>query len=182
MIFPQALSEQAVLLTQDLRLEQLNATHFEFVWLSLQDPESMRLTGTQTTFSPEAVQTHLASLEGRNDRADWAILRQSDNAFIGEVVLNNLDAVNQSMNFRIALSVLGQGYGTQATRVVVDYAFAAVGLHRLSLSVFEFNPRAIRVYQKCGFVLEGIERDVLLWDGQWYSQHLMSLLKSDRAI
>lgn len=64
------------------------------------------------------------------------------------------------MNFRIALNdpaVVGQGYGTEATRAVVEYGFDTVRLHRISLGVYAFNALARRVYEKCGFVHEGIE-------------------------
>ena len=82
MLSQQTLSEQAVLFTQRLRLEQLSAVHFDGIWHSLGDAESNRLTGTQAQFTPEAVQNHLTSLPGRDDRADWAVIRQSDGAFL----------------------------------------------------------------------------------------------------
>ena len=181
MLSPQTLSEQAVLFTQRLRLEQLSAVYFDGIWHSLGDAESNRLTGTQAQFTPEAVQNHLTSLPGRDDRADWAVIRQSDGAFLGEVVLNDLDLENQAMNFRIALNDTAreQGYGTEVTRAVIDYGLDVVGLHRISLSVFVFNPRALRVYEKCGFVHEGVQRDVLFWEGQWINQISMSILVSD---
>jgi len=58
---------------------------------------------------------------------------------------NALDADNASVNYRVWLAgsdVLGKEYGTEVTRLVLGYALDTVGLHRLSLSVFDFNPRA----------------------------------------
>ena len=72
--------------------------------VSLQDGESSRLTGTPATFTPEVVRSHLSSLPGLDDRADWAVIRLSDGSYLGEAVLNDLDAENESMNFRILLS------------------------------------------------------------------------------
>jgi hypothetical protein len=69
----------------------------------------------------------------------------------------------------------GQGYGTEVTRLAIDHALA-VGLHRVSLTVFAFNPRARRVYEKCGFVLEGRLRDALYWDGEWHDDLVMSVV------
>ena len=63
--------------------------------------------------------------------------------------------------------------------LVVDYAFDRVGLHRLELEVFAFNPRARRVYEKCGFVLEGTMRDALLWDGVFVDTQKMAILHTD---
>jgi RimJ/RimL family protein N-acetyltransferase len=55
-----------------------------------------------------------------------------------------------------------------------------VGLHRLSLEVYDFNPRARRVYEKCGFRTEGVLRDALRWDGEWINATVMSIVAGDR--
>jgi RimJ/RimL family protein N-acetyltransferase len=54
-----------------------------------------------------------------------------------------------------------------------------VGLHRVELQVYDFNPRARHVYGKLGFAHEGTMRDALRWDGQWVDCHLMAMLASD---
>jgi RimJ/RimL family protein N-acetyltransferase len=182
MISRAALANQAVIETLDLRLVQNDETFLEAAMNALEVAAFSRLTGTHARFTRADVRGFLERLPGRDDRADWAILRKSDGAYLGEVVLNELDEDNRSMNFRIALSspeVLGRGYGTQATRAVVNYGLDVVGLHRISLVVFAFNPRAQRVYEKCGFVREGVERDALLWDGQWVDSIRMAILASD---
>jgi RimJ/RimL family protein N-acetyltransferase len=168
--------------TERLRLEPLGPAHFEGSWAALQDEESMRLTGTQASFTEEQVRGWLAGLADRHDRADWAVIRIEDEANIGEVVLNDLDGGNESMNLRIALSgdgARGRGYGTEAIRAVLDHAFEAKGLHRVSLDVFSFNPGAQRAYEKCGFLVEGRQRHTLNWDGEWVDSILMGILATD---
>ncbi len=76
-------------------------------------------------------------------------------------------------------AVRGRGYGTEAMQAVVDHAFDEVRLHRLELGVFDFNPRAQRVYEKVGFIAEGLQRDALLWDGQRHGSIMMSILATD---
>jgi RimJ/RimL family protein N-acetyltransferase len=86
---------------------------------------------------------------------------------------------NLSCSFRIYLgqvSSYGRGLGTEATRLTLAHAFDTVGLHRVSLEVFDFNPRARHVYEKVGFVHEGTQRDALRWDGQWIDAHTMAIL------
>ena len=75
---------------------------------------------------------------------------------MGEIVLNELDASAESMNLRIALlsTYLGQGFGTKAVHLVVDLGFQVLGLHEIRLDVWNENLRAIRVYQKVGFVVQ----------------------------
>jgi len=117
-----------------------------------------------------------------HDRADWAILRRDDGAFLGEVVINDFDPHNESANYRIGLAGpahFNHGYGTEATRLVIAFAFDRIGLHRLELEVFAFNPRARRVYEKCGFQLKGTLRDALQWDGVFIDTHKMAILRAD---
>ncbi len=170
------------LTSERLRLEPLGPEHFAGSWAALHDEESMRLTGTQSTFTEDQIRSWLAGLAARQNRADWAVLRLEDGAHIGEVVLNDLDPRNESMNFRIALSgdgARGRGYGTEATRAVLNHAFDVVGLHRVSLDVYSFNPVAQRVYEKSGFLVEGRQRHTLNWDGKWVDSILMGLLATD---
>ena len=73
----------------------------------------------------------------------------------------------------------GKGYGTDAMRVMLRYAFAELNLQRVSLNVFEYNPRAIRSYEKCGFVLEGRRRQALNRDGRRWDLIHMGILREE---
>lgn len=178
---PHALAAQPVLHTARLTLAQLGPDHLDDAMAALADVDAMRLTGTRAIFTREQVRAHLERLPGSDERADFAILDDAGR-YLGEVVLNDLDEDNRAMNYRIALaasSVRGRGYGTEAGRAVVEWAFADVGLHRISLDVYSFNPGAQRSYEKIGFRVEGVARDTLLWDGEWTDSVLMSILATD---
>lgn len=63
-------------------------------------------------------------------------------------MLNELSLADESCGFRIMLQgpqFYGRGLGTEATRLVIDYAFNVVGVHRIDLEVYDFNPRPARV-------------------------------------
>ena len=175
----EAFQEQRTLVGERVRLVPLGPEHVDGEWAVLQDEESRRLTGTHATFTEEQIRAWLAKVRQADDRADWAVLH--DGAFVGEVVLNDLDEDNRSVNFRIVLAshAYGKGYGTEATRLAVRYAFEDAGLHRVHLEVFEHNPRARRVYEKCGFRVEGEHRDALWWDGRWHNTFTMAVLSTD---
>ncbi len=73
----------------------------------------------------------------------------------------------------------GKGFGTDAMRVLLRFAFTELNLHRVSLSVFEYNPRAARVYEKLGFEVEGRQRQRLHRDGRWWDSIFMGLLREE---
>lgn len=154
------------------------------LWRMLHEPECMRLTGSRTPFTPESVEAWYATRNELPDRLDLAIADATTDTCLGEVVLNELDAHNRACNFRISLTgpeLFGQGLGTEATRLMLHHAFETVGLHRVGLEVYDFNPRARRAYEKSGFVTEGVRRQALWWEGAWYDAILMSLLAPEWA-
>ena len=58
-------------------------------------------------------------------------------------------------------------------------AFERIGLHRVALSVFGFNERAVRSYEKAGFAIEGREREAIIRDGKRWDEITMGILQRD---
>lgn len=122
---------------------------------ALADPEVLRLTGA--VHSAEEIVDRPQALDERglewyrsrtetDDRLDLAIIDRSTGLCVGEAVLNDFD----SRTTRATSALVGprgrdRGLGTQATRLIVAYGLNALGLHRIELSVFAFNPRARHV-------------------------------------
>jgi RimJ/RimL family protein N-acetyltransferase len=73
----------------------------------------------------------------------------------------------------------GKGYGTEAMRLALNFAFNELNLHRVQLSVFDYNERAIALYEKMGFVREGVYREYLQRDGKRYDMYLYGLLRRE---
>jgi RimJ/RimL family protein N-acetyltransferase len=71
------------------------------------------------------------------------------------------------------------GYGTEAVRWVLGWAFIQANLHRVGLDVYEWNAHAIEVYKKVGFKEEGRLRESIWRDGQWWDEILMGILESE---
>lgn len=156
----------------------------------LADPEVQILTGSVATRAEaerasdtldERTLAWYRSRADQGDRLDLAIVDATSGACVGEAVLNDVDAEQRSCNFRILIGPAGRGrgLGTEATRLILDHAFATTELHRIELEVYSFNPRARRAYEKAGFVAEGVRRDALLFDGEWINAEVMSVLRSD---
>ncbi|MER5637806.1 GNAT family protein [Kitasatospora sp. NPDC002227] len=154
------------------------------------DHDVMRLTGSHHSSTEPLLPLDPARAEEfrhwRNeqpDRLDLAVVELATGRCVGEVVLNEWHPANRSCNFRILLTPEGQdrGLGTEAARLLIGHGFERLGLHRVSLSVFAFNPRARHVYEKLGFVAEGTLRDEFRYDGAWVDSIVMSVLAHEWA-
>jgi RimJ/RimL family protein N-acetyltransferase len=155
---------------------------------AIADPEVGRLTGSAHTTADagqapdlEVLREWYSTRNAQPDRLDLAIVDRATGDCVGEVVLNEYEEGNASCNFRILIGPRGRdrGLGTEATRLVLRHAFEALGLHRVSLEVYDVNPRGRRVYEKCGFVTEGTRRDALRFDGAWIDSVVMSVLDNE---
>lgn len=166
-------------------LRPIVAADADDMWADLHDADGMRLTGSHGTFTRDVVDRWCATRAEQPDRLDLAVVDRSTGCWAGEVVVNEWDPDNRSCNFRIALGPSGRdrGLGTEATRLLLDHVFDVVDdppVHRVGLEVYAFNPRAIAVYERVGFVREGVRRDALRWDGGYVDAVVMSVLRTDR--
>jgi RimJ/RimL family protein N-acetyltransferase len=76
-------------------------------------------------------------------------------------------------------SYWGQGYGYEAVGLALEFAFRELNLHRVQLTVFSYNERAIRLYEKLGFRREGVFREFLERDTQRHDMYLYGMLRSE---
>jgi diamine N-acetyltransferase len=119
---------------------------------------------------------YLFGIEAPVEEGHWQL--------IGNVDLHQVDWRARACVFGIAIgekSSWGQGYGTDATRTILRFAFSELNLHRVELEVMAFNARALRVYQKVGFKHEGTRRDRIFHEGRYHDAHIMSLLREEFA-
>jgi len=111
-----------------------------------------------------------------------AIHERATGRLIGSCAFSQVDGENGSAMYHITIGekdTWGRGYGTEATQLMLDHAFGTLGLHRIALTVFEFNERAIRAYRRCGFIVEGRARESIWRDGRWWDELAMSVLSSE---
>ena len=147
------------------------------------DPEVSRLTRYQEgpMARPEIERFFQARVLGTDSLA-MAIHEKASDRLLGTCAFSQLDGENGSALFHITIGekdAWGQGFGTEATRLMLEHAFERLHLHRIGLSVFAFNERAIRSYRRAGFVIEGRARVAIRRDGRWWDEVEMSILDSD---
>lgn len=102
--------------------------------------------------------------------------------FIGVTGFRQLDARNRHVQFGITVgekSAWGKGYGTEVTRLMVRYAFQTLNMHRVWLHASEDNERALHVYQKIGFRMEGRLRQDMFRNGRYWDTIVMAVLRDE---
>lgn len=101
---------------------------------------------------------------------------------IGTIGLFDLNHPNGSAGMGIAIgekSLWGRGYGTDALNALLDFGFGELRLERIWLDVYDYNARARRSYEKCGFKLEGTQRNAAFQHGRHVNVDLMSILRAE---
>lgn len=172
----------------------------KLVRLSAFDPEEMSKAWSRWNRNSEyfrllnssgrAIQSPKASLKWMEEEVAerspasyfFSIRTLADDRLIGEL---GLDVVNWSgRDAFVGLGIgeteyWGKGYGTDVMNILLRFAFAEINLRRVTLTVFEYNPRAIRSYEKAGFRHEGRVRKVLNKDGKRWDVLYMGILREE---
>jgi len=76
-------------------------------------------------------------------------------------------------------SFWGKGYGTEAIELLTDFIFNEMNINKVKLNVYSFNKRAVRCYEKCGFVREGVLRQEIYREGRYHDDIVMGLLRDE---
>ncbi len=116
-----------------------------------------------------------------NDLASFVIALPPDDLAIGMIGLrwSALPHHAAELSMWLGKPYWNKGYGTDAIRTLLDYAFRELGLHKVFLRVLVTNARAIRCYEKCGFKREGLHRQELYVNGEWHDLLYMGVLASE---
>ena len=110
------------------------------------------------------------------------VIETLDGVPIGNIVLIGVDVAHRRAELGIAIGEKGdwgRGYGTDAIRVVLRFAFEVLKLRRVELITDVDNERGIRAYEKCGFVREGLLRAKRLRYGEPLDMLIMAVLRED---
>ncbi|MFF6977684.1 GNAT family N-acetyltransferase [Streptomyces sp. NPDC008343] len=151
----------------------------EGMWEIIGDPEVQNFTGdSPDELTPQRLRSWYGTRSDQPDRLDLAVTDRATGELVGEVVLYEWDPDARSCTFRTLIGPRGRGrgLGTEATRLIVGHGFEQLGLHRIQLEAYAHNLRALHIYEKVGFVVEGIRREIELRDGEWVDEVLMALL------
>jgi len=147
------------------------------------DPEIARLTRYQTRQMTQAeIERFFEVRMLAVDALAYTIVELPDWRQIGFTTFSALDPDNGSVMFHITVGerdAWGRGLGTETTSLMLAHAFERLALHRVGLTVFSYNVRAIRAYEKAGFRIEGRLRDAIMRDGRYFDEVQMGVLANE---
>ena len=129
----------------------------------------------------EAMYEHDSKGEQR-DRVDFIVYERATMRLIGIMELRHINTRNHNAEFGILIGekdCWGKGYGTEATMLMLDYAFSVLGLHNVLLDTDSYNERAIRAYTRAGFRVIGHRREAKRWGDKFYDTVLMDCLSTE---
>jgi RimJ/RimL family protein N-acetyltransferase len=131
--------------------------------------------------SEDELEWYESNGKNTNQSYSFAIERKEDGQYLGGCGYNKVDWKNSYATVGIFLGKpwLGNGYGTDTMRTLTAFIFNEMNMNKIVLNVFGFNQAAIHCYEKCGFKSEGILRQQLFRNGQYFDDVHMGLLRSE---
>lgn len=143
---------------------------------------TVRFLGIGPTPMTEEAEVAWFERAATSDEPMFTIYERTTGRPIGNTGLHNVDRRNRSAFWGIMIGEVearGKGYGTETARLMLDYAFTALGLHSVTLTVFEFNLAGRRAYEKAGFKEIGRRRQSRWQGGRFWDEILMDCLASE---
>ena len=143
------------------------------------------LTGNRVCLnSIKAVKTWIEKNLENETRNEFAFSMRTleDDRLIGDIALDVLNWSNREAFVGLGIGereFWSKGYGTDAMNLMLRYAFVELNLRRVTLTVFEYNPRAIRSYEKAGFRREGCQRGCIVREGRRWDVLYMGIQRED---
>lgn len=162
-------------------LEKADLNDNYLAWLN--DPEVTRYleTGVFPT-TLQDLERFYESVTGSRSQVIFAIVARKSHQHLGNIKLGPIDWIHRRGTLGILIGekkFWGRGIGQEATRLMVDYAFARLNLNRVTLGVVAEHESAVRCYEKVGFKVEGRGREDIFKDGEYKDRLWMGLLRSE---
>ena len=169
-----------------IKLRAIEETDAEAVWLLRNDMDTSYFSsmGAPMPTSITAVKDGIAKrVAGHDIKEGFAFAIEDENGkFIGTINGAFVDLKNRNVMLGISLSSAenrDKGYGTEAIKLFLEFAFKELNMNKVWLGTFSFNPRGVRCYEKCGFVKEAVSRKRVFRDGEYHDEIIMSVLRDE---
>jgi RimJ/RimL family protein N-acetyltransferase len=169
---------------EKVRLDAVTSSDLPAITRWWADPDFLRLYNTAPAVprNEDQLSRRLDLSQTSNEVFLFAVRLLEDDEIIGMLEFDGVDWSHRTTFVSIGLGEArhrGQGYGADAMRVGLRFAFHELNLHRVCLTVFAYNTQAIALYERLGFAREGVYREHIERDGQRYDMYLYGLLRRE---
>lgn len=169
---------------EKIRLRPLREEDLSLLASWWNDPAWMVFQNANVAPSPDSSTVDMFRMWSGNKDAGsfgFSIEEIESETLVGHVTLWGIDPIVRAgtLGIMIGGDYVDQGFGTDAMRVVLRFAFEELGINKVELSVWEYNSRALRTYERVGFVVEGTRRAATFHAGRYWAQIQMGILKSE---
>jgi RimJ/RimL family protein N-acetyltransferase len=168
--------------TTYLRALELEDTDFFWSWFSDREVVKYSLGIWLFPFSKDETHSWLADVIHDKQVLSLGIVEKSTSHLIGYAGITSISKLHRSGEYYLFIgdkNCWGKGYGTEVTRLIVNYGFLSLNLHRIMLTVSEPNIGAVKAYTKAGFRTEGVMRQSCFRDGHYHDKLIMSVLRPE---
>ena len=170
------------LIGERIYLRPFEESDIPFVHRWANDPETRALTSEVFPSSLRSTAEYFERLRTDAYRVWFTIALRESGRPIGQVGILRIYHPWRTADLTMIIGeteLQGKGYGREAMELALDYAFGALGLHRIAIAVVGFNTRALAFYEKLGFKREGVQRDGYFHGHRWHDFIMMSLLEHE---
>jgi len=164
---------------REVRPSDVNETYYK--WMNA--PEVTRFL--ESRFNPNSIETLREYVEGKlGDRENvfLAIVLKDRDRHIGNIKLGPINWIHRFADIGILIGeqdCWGKGYAGEAIQLMVDYAFGKLNLHKLTAGSYSLNQGSVKAFQKVGFEIEGVRKELFYCDGGYVDHILMGMLKRE---
>ena len=166
----------------DITLRRLTRDDLPHIRRWLDDSETRALIGATVPMSEEGAAKWFERVDSDPSRVWYVIVDDEDDSVIGEAGLLRLFPEWRTTDMTVIVGEKerrGKGHGSEAGRLLLDFAFNYLGLHRVAIGVVGFNEAALSFWRKLGFQEEGVQRDGYFHAGEFHDFVMMSVLEDD---
>ena len=170
-----------------IRLEYFTQNDFKQLMEWITDEEIlMNWSGALFNFplTPESLDWYIEDVNdiSQSETFIYKAVETTTGQVVGHISIGSISKKNKSGRISrvlVAPNYQGKGYCCQMIKAVLKISFSDLKLHRICLGVYDFNKAAISCYKKAGLLIEGTNRDCLLFNGSWWSLVEMSILEEE---
>ena len=173
-----------MLIGQKVLLRSVRRSDIQYFLKWFNDPEVIQYTSLYLPMTEMSEEKYIEELESDRTKANFVIeaIDGDSSKPIGNTGLNSISPKDHHATFGIAIGekdCWSKGYGTEAARLLINYGFEQLNLHRINSSAFAFNERSLRLHLKVGFKEEGRQREGIYKNGKFQDLVGFGILRAE---